>query len=110
MAYSIKYKDITLAVGDTISLVYKIKEGDKERQQTFKGILIRVKGADEANRMITIRKMSKSGVGIERIFPLISPFIEDIKLSKKGVLKRAKAYFIRNLSDSELRHKLYRQK
>lgn len=107
MANSIRYKDKVLGIGDTVSLHYKIKEGDKRRTQVFKGILIKIKGDNEANRMITIRKISHSGVGVERIIPIASPHISDIKLIKKSQYKKAKAYFIRNLSASVVGQRLY---
>ncbi|MCX7881562.1 MAG: 50S ribosomal protein L19 [Patescibacteria group bacterium] len=110
MANSFLYKKETFKVGDTISLKYLIKEGDKQRAQTFKGILIKIKGATPETKMITIRKISRSGIGVERIIPLSSPYLSDIKLIKKGNTKKAKLYFIRNLSDAELRRKIYRQK
>jgi len=110
MANSIKYNDLNLNIGDTISISYKIKEGDKERQQLFKGILIKVRGADPVNRMITVRKISKSGIGVERIIPLASANIASIKIDKKSDYRKAKLYFVRNLTDTQLRHKLYRHK
>lgn len=110
MSNSFVYKEKSFNVGDTVSLNYKFKEGDKERKQLFKGIILQVKGDSPANRMITIRKISRSGIGVERIIPLISPFIDDIKLVKKSDYRKAKAYFTRNLSDQELKHKLYKTK
>lgn len=107
MANSFLYKDKLFSIGDTVSLHYQIKEGEKARTQIFKGILIKIKGANLANRMITVRKISRSGVGVERIIPLTSPFLSDIKLIKKSKFSKAKAYFIRNLSESEIRKKLY---
>jgi len=110
MANSIKFKDTILKVGDTISISYKIKEGDKERQQLFEGILLKIKGNDDASRMITVRKLAHTGIGVERILPLASPFIGDIKLVKKSNYQKAKLYFVRELSEQKLRHKLYRTK
>ena len=111
MANFIKYKDTALSIGDTVDVDYKIIEGEnKERIQQFSGILIRVKGDSEANRMITVRRVSKSGIGIERIFPLASPFIANITVSKKSPFSKARAYFIRDLSQKNLRQKLYGQK
>jgi large subunit ribosomal protein L19 len=107
VANQIKYNDKTLNIGDTISLHYLIKEGDKERVQIFKGILIKIKGATPENKMITVRKISRSGIGVERIIPLASPFLKDIKVIKKTKYSRAKAYFIRNLSESEIKRRLY---
>lgn len=110
MANSIAYKDQVFAVGDTVSVDYTVKEGDKSRQQLFEGILVGVKGKDEATRTMTVRKISKSGVGVERIFPISSPFIAGIKLTKKSRFAKSKLYFVRNLSDQKTRRKLYIQK
>jgi large subunit ribosomal protein L19 len=110
MANSFSYKDQTFQVGDTVSLHYKIKEGDKERIQIFKGILIGIKGASAETKMITVRKLSNSGIGVERIVPLVSPFLVDIKLIKKSTFKKAKAYFIRDFSESDIRKRLYKSK
>lgn len=107
MANQLIYKNKKFNIGDTISLHYKIKEGDKERIQIVKGILIKVRGNSPETKTFTIRKISKSGIGVERIIPLSSPYIEDILLIKKTSYKRSKAYFIRNLSDKNLRKKLY---
>lgn len=109
MANQLVYKDKKFNIGDTISLHYKIKEGDKERIQIFKGILIKVKGNTPETKTFTIRKISKSGIGVERIIPLSSPYIADIVLIKKTSYKKSKAYFIRGLSDKDLRKKLYKK-
>lgn len=111
MANSFKYKESQLQVGDTITIDYRIKEADnKERVQQFQGILIAIKGTTAETKMITVRKLSKSGVGVERIFPLASPFVAAIKLDKKSTYQKAKLYFLENLSDQDLRQKLYKQK
>jgi len=110
MANSISYKETVLNIGDTVSLSYKIKEGEKTRQQLFKGVLINIKGDSEANRMITLRKMSKTGIGIERIIPLSSPHIASIKVDKKSNFRKAKLFFARGLTETELKRKLYAQK
>jgi large subunit ribosomal protein L19 len=110
MANSFVYNNHPFNVGDTISLHYKIKEGDKERIQIFKGILIGVKGQTPQTRTITVRKLSNMGIGVEKIVPLASPFLEDIKLIKKTTYKKAKAYFIRNFSEAEIRRRLYKSK
>ncbi len=107
MANSFIYNQTTYRVGDTIDIDYKIKEGDKERLQAFKGVLLKIKGDSDENRMITVRKMSNSGIGVERIIPLKSPYIAKISLIKKSSYQKAKLYFLRNLSDQELRTKLY---
>lgn len=110
MANSFLFKGKTFRVGDTINLSYKIKEGTKERQQKYSGIIIKVKGDRSENRTFTVRKVSKSGIGVERIIPISSPYLTDIKVSKKSGYKKAKLYFIRNLSEQEVKQKIYRQK
>ncbi len=111
MANSVTYKEKLLTIGDTVEVDYKIKEAeDKERIQTFSGIVIKIRGRDEASRMITVRKISKSGIGVERIFPLMSPFIADIAVKKKSLYPKATAYFIRELSQKQTRQKLYKVK
>ncbi len=109
MANSFLFQDKSIGIGDSISMSYKIKEANKERQQIFSGIVIKVRGEGQ-NKMFTVRKISHSGIGIERIIPLASPNLVKIKSVKKGVTKRAKLYFIRKLSDQEVKHKIYHQK
>lgn len=89
--------------GDTITVHYKIKEGDKERIQNFTGVVIQIKNEPET-RTFTVRKISH-GVGVERIFPLNSPYIEQIEVLKKGKVRRARIYYIRNLSGKSARIK-----
>ncbi|MBP7967585.1 50S ribosomal protein L19 [Candidatus Woesebacteria bacterium] len=111
MANHVQYKDTSISIGDTIAVDYKIKEADdKIRIQQFAGILLKIKGNSDSTRMITVRKISKSGVGVERIFPLSSPFIDDIKVTKKSLYPKARAYFIRDLSQKNTRLKLYKAK
>ena len=110
MANAINFRDKKISIGDTLTIDYKIKEGEnKERIQQFAGILIKINGMDDATRMITVRKMSKSGVGVERIIPLSSPFISDITIQKESNFSKAKLYFVRKLSNKNLRRKLYKQ-
>jgi len=87
--------------GDTITVHYKIKEGNKERIQQFRGTVIQRKG-EGATRTFTVRKMSGS-VGVERIFPVSSPFIEKIEVNKFGHVRRAKIYYLRNLTGKKAR-------
>lgn len=110
MANSFIYKDDVFKIGDTLSISYKIKEGDKERVQVFKGILIKVRGDTLPNRMFTVRKVTRSGVAVERVIPAQSPYINDIKLVKQSDYRKAKAYFLRGLSEQGIRAKLYRTK
>ncbi len=89
--------------GDTITVTYKIVEGSKERLQSFRGVVIQIKGQDRT-KMFTIRKMS-NGVGVERIFPLYSPHIEKIEVNKYGVVRRARIYYFRELTGKKARIK-----
>lgn len=108
MANSITYKETEIKIGDSVTVSYKIKEGAKERIQLFKGILMKVKGKDDATRSITVRRVSNDGIGIERIIPVASPFLADITVDKKSNSTKAKINFIRGLSGSQLRRKLYK--
>ncbi|VVA44154.1 50S ribosomal protein L19 [Candidatus Roizmanbacteria bacterium] len=110
MANSFLYKETRYKIGDTVSIDYKLKEGDKERIQIFKGIITKVKGDSEANRMFTVRKISKVGIGVEKIIPLLSPYIAKMELVKKSSYQKAKLYFIKNLTEQEVRTKLYQVK
>ena len=90
--------------GDTITVTYRIKEGDKERLQKFRGVVIQLRGASPATKTFTIRKIS-NGVGVERIFPFSSPFIDSIELNKVGKVRRARIFYLRNLSGKKARIK-----
>jgi len=108
MANAITHNDVSLSIGDTIAVDYRIIESaDKERIQQFAGIVLKIRGNSDATRMITIRKISKSGIGVERIIPLSSPFISGITVEKKSAFNKARAYFIRDLSNKKMRQKLY---
>lgn len=87
--------------GDTITVTYKIIEGTKEREQLFQGVVIQRKGTG-FTQTFTVRKMSHS-VGVERIFPLNSPKIAKIEVNKRGVVRRAKLFYLRNLSGKAAR-------
>ena len=92
--------------GDTITVTYRIVEGNKERLQSFRGVVIQIKGSGKT-KMFTIRKMS-NGVGVERIFPLYSPHIEKIEVNKIGVVRRARIYYLRQLTGKKARIKAKR--
>jgi large subunit ribosomal protein L19 len=79
--------------GDTITVYYKIKEGNKERIQPFQGIVIQRKGSG-ATETFTVRKISE-GIGVERIFPVHSPYIDKITVHKKGKVRRARIFYLR---------------
>ena len=89
--------------GDTLTVTYKIKEGDKERLQKFRGVVIQRRGAG-STETFTIRKVS-NGVGVERIFPFASPFIESIVVEKRGKVRRARIFYLRNLTGKKARIK-----
>ena len=89
--------------GDTISVSYKIKEGNKERIQTFQGVVLERSGSG-TTETFTVRKIS-SGVGVERIFPITSPFIDSIVVNKRGVVRRARIFYLRGLTGKKARIK-----
>ena len=90
--------------GDTITVTYKIKEGDKERLQKFRGVVIQLKGMDPFTKTFTVRKVS-GGIGVERIFPFQSPFIDSIEVNKYGKVRRARIFYLRNLTGKKARIK-----
>jgi len=92
----LKSKIPDLHVGDTVRVHVKIKEGQRERIQVFEGIIIKKQGGG-VNATFTVRRISY-GVGVEKTFPLHSPRIDHIDVLKKGKVRRAKLYYLRNLS------------
>jgi large subunit ribosomal protein L19 len=89
--------------GDTVTVTYIIKEENKERQQKFRGVVIQRRGAG-MTQTFTVRKIS-NGVGVERIFPLASPFIDSIEVNKVGKVRRARIFYLRNLTGKKARIK-----
>ncbi|MDR3262017.1 MAG: 50S ribosomal protein L19 [Tannerella sp.] len=89
--------------GDTVTVSYRITEGNKERIQQYRGVVIRISGHGDKKRF-TVRKMSEN-IGVERIFPIESPFIESIVLNKVGKVRRAKLYYLRKLTGKKARIK-----
>src|SRR5438309_12116902 len=87
--------------GDTITVFYKIIEGNKERIQQYQGVVLQRRGAG-ASQTFTVRKIS-NGVGVERIFPLFSPKIDKILVDKKGVVRRARIFYLRDISGKKAR-------
>lgn len=81
--------------GDTVTVDYRIVEGNKERIQQYRGDVIRISGNGD-NKRFTVRKMSDN-IGVERIFPMNSPFIENITINSRGKVRRAKLYYLRKL-------------
>ena len=90
--------------GDTITVTYRIKEGDKERLQDFRGVVIQISGATPFTKTFTVRKVS-NGIGVERIFPYESPFIEKIEVNKYGKVRRARIFYLRQLAGKKARIK-----
>ena len=91
----------TFKAGDTVTVAYKIVEGNKERIQLYRGVVIKIKGHGDKKRF-TVRKMSGT-VGVERIFPMDSPSIDRIEVNKIGKVRRAKLYYLRKLTGKKAR-------
>ena len=89
--------------GDTVTVAYRIIEGNKERVQLYRGVVIKIAGHGDKKRF-TVRKMSGT-VGVERIFPIESPNIESIEVNKIGKVRRAKLYYLRALTGKKARIK-----
>ena len=87
--------------GDTITVFYKIIEGNKERVQQYQGVVLQRKGVGMA-QTFTVRKIS-NGVGVERIFPLFSPKIDRIVVDKRGIVRRARIFYLRGISGKKAR-------
>jgi len=95
--------------GDTVRLAVTIKEGDKSRIQNYEGVCIAKRGQGTA-ATITVRKIGANGVGIERIFPLYTDSIEEIKVIRRGRVRRAKLFYLRELAGKKARIKELRRK
>lgn len=95
MAKYLTINKTQFSVGDTVRVHQKIKEGDKNRVQIFEGVIIAI-----ANRLsgktFTVRKVATAGIGVERIFPVMSPAIEKVELKQAGVVRRAKLFYLRD--------------
>lgn len=89
--------------GDTVTVHYRIKEGAKERIQQFQGVVIQRRNAG-MSQTFTVRKVS-NGVGVERIFPTLSPFIEKIEVNKRGKVRRSRLFYLRKLTGKAARIK-----
>ena len=102
-AFATTNREIDVRAGDTVTVAYKIIEGNKERVQLYRGVVIKIVGHGNQKRF-TVRKMSGT-VGVERIFPLNSPAIESIEVNKRGKVRRAKLYYLRALTGKKARIK-----
>jgi large subunit ribosomal protein L19 len=97
-------KKMAWEAGDVVKVHLKIKEGGKERVQVFEGLVIAIKGGQSSSPTITVRKVSH-GVGVEMILPVLSPNISKIELLKKAKVRRAKLYYVRDLTTKQSRMK-----
>lgn len=97
----------TFKSGDTVSVHYKIREGNKERIQIYQGVVIQRNSAG-ANETFTVRKMS-NGIGVERIFPINSPNIDKVEVNSHGKVRRAKLFYLRELTGKAARIKSIRK-
>jgi large subunit ribosomal protein L19 len=100
----VREKHPEFQAGDTINVHVKIKEGNKERIQQFKGTVIQRKNEGTNGETFTVRKVS-NGVGVERIFPILSPSIDKIELIRKGNVRRSRIYYLRGRSGKAARIK-----
>ncbi len=98
-------KTLGLRSGDTVRVWQKIKEGDKSRLQAFEGLILSRKHGDEAGATFTVRKVI-DGVGVERIFPLYSPVIDEIEIVRRSKVRRSKLYFVREKATKEIRRQM----
>ena len=89
--------------GDTITVTYKIREGNKERLQNFQGVVLQRAG-NGITETFTVRKIS-GNIGVERIFPIASPFIDNISINKRGRVRRARIFYLRQLKGKKARIK-----
>ena len=90
--------------GDSISVYVKISEGSKERIQQFKGIVIQRRNTNTASETFTVRKLS-GNIGVRRVFPLLSPSIEKIEVARRGIVRRARLFYMRNRTGKAARVK-----
>ncbi len=90
--------------GDTVRVNFRIREGDRERVQAFQGVVIRLQNGNGPGANFTVRRIS-AGIGIERIFPIHSPLIDSLEVTRRGSVRRAKLYYLRGLQGRAARIK-----
>jgi len=95
MSQYFTYQDQQVSVGDTVAVTQEIVEGSKKRLQVFEGIVIAT-GGMTSGKTFTVRKIGTNNIGVEKIFPLNLPSIKDIKIKRRGDVRRAKLYFLRH--------------
>lgn len=98
-------KALGLRSGDTVRVWQKITEGDKTRLQAFEGLILSCKHGNEAGATFTVRKVI-DGVGVERIFPLYTPTIDEVEVLRRSKVRRAKLYFVREKAAKEIRRQM----
>jgi large subunit ribosomal protein L19 len=105
--YTVNNEFPKFKAGDTITVHYKIREGNKERIQQYRGVVMQRSGTG-ITATFTVRKMS-GNIGVERIFPVASPFIDKVEVNKYGKVRRAKIFYLRNLTGKKarIREKIY---
>jgi large subunit ribosomal protein L19 len=101
--FAIKKDFPEFKAGDTVTVHYKIKEGSKERIQNYRGVVLQRSGVGH-NETFTVRKIS-GGIGVERIFPVNSPFLEEVEINKHGRVRRARIFYLRKLTGKKARIK-----
>lgn len=101
--FAVKKDFPEFGAGDTVTVHYKIKEGSKERIQNYRGVVLQRRGTGQ-NETFTVRKIS-GGIGVERIFPVNSPFIDEIEVNKHGRVRRARIFYLRKLTGKKARIK-----
>ncbi|HBH82702.1 MAG: 50S ribosomal protein L19 [Bacteroidetes bacterium GWE2_41_25] len=99
--FAVKNEYPKFTSGDTVTVHYKIKEGNKERIQQYRGVVIQRSGEGHTETF-TVRKMS-GNIGVERIFPVASPFIDKIEVNKHGKVRRARIFYLRDLTGKKAR-------
>ena len=100
--------EIKIQAGDSVKVWQKIKEKNKIRLQSFEGIVISKKHGNEAGSTFTVRRVGTDGIGIEKTFPLFSPMIDKIEVTKRSKTRRAKLYYLRKKTARKIREKLRR--
>ena len=106
MANEVTILEQHIRVGDTVAVSFAYLDKGKEKSQIYEGIVLSVHGT-WAGKTITVRKMTKSKIGVERVLPISSPFIKKIKVLKKTKNTKAKVNYIRRSSDRDIREQLY---
>ena len=95
MAISAKLKEVPFSIGDTLAVYQKVVEEKKTRTQIFEGVVIAIKGHKDT-KSFTVRKIATGHIGVEKIWPILCPSIEKIEVKKRGQVRRAKLYYLRD--------------